>query len=430
MMSTTAEVKLWGSTIGTVALADGDDFARFEFDTSFRTSGIEIAPLTMPLSSRVYSFPQLSRTSFHGLPGLLADSLPDRFGNAVIDSWLSAQGRLPGSMNPVERLCYTGTRGMGALEFVPSLGPTNTSPDTLEVEALVDLASQILSKRAALHVEQGGHAMEQIITVGTSAGGARAKAVIAWNEDTGELRSGQIDQGDGFNHWLMKFDDVAGNRDKEDEDGPQYTVIEYAYHLMAKAAGIDMAECRLFDEGTRRHFMTRRFDRTRTGAKVHMQSLGALAHLDFNVPAAHGYEQTVEVCRRLGLGQVEAEQIFRRMVFNVLAYNHDDYVKNTSFLMDKRGSWSLAPAYDITFAYNPHGAWTAGHQMTINGKRSGIDRADCMTAAAHMSIKAPRARAIIGDVIDAVRGWSGFADEAGLSEDIMRDIADQIMRGW
>lgn len=426
-MTTVAEVRLWGTAIGAVSWEDGSRAARFEYDPRFVASGIELAPLVMPLSGQVYSFPQLAIESFHGLPGLLADSLPDKFGNAVLDSWLEAQGRSRGSLNPVERLCYTGVRGMGALEYVPAIGPEASPGDELEVKALVDLASRILTQREMLEVSAADHAMEQIIRVGTSAGGARAKAVVSWNEQTGEMRSGQTFVGGGFGHWLIKFDGVSGNRDKEAFDGPRYTVIEYAYYLMARAAGISMEECRLFEEGGRRHFMTRRFDRTADGGKIHMQTLGALAHFDFNVPGAHSYEQAVEVARRVGLGQEEAEEIFRRMVFYVTARNQDDHVKNVSFLMGRDGAWRLAPAYDVTYAFNPDGIWTGSHQMTINGKRDGIGRDDCLTAAGAMSIKASRAREILGEVTDAVSRWAVFADEAGLPEAQARSIQGQFV---
>lgn len=426
-MTTVAEVRLWGTTIGAVSWEDGSRAARFEYDPRFVASGIELAPLVMPLSGQVYSFPQLAIESFHGLPGLLADSLPDKFGNAVIDSWLEAQGRSRGSLNPVERLCYTGVRGMGALEYVPAIGPEASPGDELEVKALVDLASRILTQREMLEVSAADHAMEQIIRVGTSAGGARAKAVVSWNEQTGEMRSGQTSVGGGFGHWLIKFDGVSGNRDKEALDGPRYTVIEYAYYLMARAAGISMEECRLFEEGDRRHFMTRRFDRTADGDKIHMQTLGALAHFDFNVPGAHSYEQAVGVARRVGLGQEEAEEILRRMVFNVTARNQDDHVKNVSFLMGRDGAWRLAPAYDVTYAFNPDGIWTGSHQMTINGKRDGIGRDDCLAAAEAMSIKTSRAREILGEVTDAVSRWAVFADEAGLPEAQARSIQGQFV---
>jgi serine/threonine-protein kinase HipA len=378
----------------------------------------------MPLSGQVYRFPALPRGTFHGLPGLLADSLPDKFGNALIDAWLATRGRTPESFNAVERLCYTGTRGMGALEFVPSLGPKSGKAAKIEVGALVRLAAEVLTHRGDLqghfHSEGKEKALRDILRVGTSAGGARAKAVIAWNRETNEVRSGQIEAGDGFEYWLLKFDGVAGNRDKELEDPRGYGAIEYAYHLMAKAAGIAMSECRLMEENGRHHFMTRRFDRLAGGGKLHMQSLGGLAHFDFNQPGAHSYEQALLMIRQLKLPMAAVEEQFRRMVFNVVARNQDDHVKNIAFLMNKQGEWSLAPAFDMTYSYNPSGSWTGTHQMTLNGKRDGFGRGDFEACAKSALMKRGRAAAIMGEVLEAVKQWPEFAARAKLS-DVLRE---------
>lgn len=425
-MNTVAEVMLWGTRVGTVSLADGDTVASFEYDGRFQSSGVQLAPLTMPLGGQVYRFPALAGETFHGLPGLLADSLPDKFGNAVIDAWLDMQGRPRGSMNAVERLCYTGARGMGALEYVPALGPDATSSEELNLGRLTELAQDILSRRANLHVAQDDGAMAQIIRVGTSAGGARAKALIAWNEQTGDIRSGQVAAGDGYEYWLLKFDGLVNNADKERPDEMGYTRIEYAYHLMARVAGIEMTECRLYSEGDRRHFLTRRFDRTADGGKLHMQTLSAVAHFDFNVAGAHSYEQAADVMRRVGLTQGEVEQFYRRMVFNVMARNQDDHVKNTSFLMNRQGMWSLAPAYDVTYAYNPGGAWTGSHQMTVNGKRESITLDDLMACARRMSVRKRAAEAAIDVVRAAVAGWEEYAEEAGVSEERARAIEQEL----
>ena len=327
-MTTVAEVRLWGRTIGAVSLADGDEVAAFEYDPAFVRSSIEIAPLTLPLSNRVHTFPELPRKTFYGLPGLLADSLPDRFGNALINAWLATQGRSPDSFNAVERLCYTGERGMGALEFRPSIGPKVRKASRIEIDQLVELASEVLSHRNDFQVsfadESRARALTDILRVGTSAGGARAKAVIAWNPTTNEVRSGQVPAGEGFEHWLLKFDGIKGNKDKELEDPQGYGVIEYACYAMAKDCGIEMSKCRLFEENGRRHFMTRRFDRLPGGQKLHMQSLGALAHYDFNMAGAYAYEQALLVIRQLGLAMSAIEEQFRRMVFNIVARNQDD----------------------------------------------------------------------------------------------------------
>jgi serine/threonine-protein kinase HipA len=417
-MSTYAEVKLWGRTIGAVALEDDSHVAAFEYDPAFARSGIEIAPLTMPLGRRVYRFPELPLRTFYGLPGLLADSLPDKFGHALINAWLAGQGRTPESFNAVERLCYVGERGTGALTYAPVLGPAVGPSTRLQVDQLVALASEILTQRNRLAVSFADadkeSALLEILRVGTSAGGARAKAIIAWNPDTGEVRSGQVEVGEGFEHWLLKFDGVRGNQDKELEDPQGYGVIEYAYSKMAKDAGIAMNACRLFEENGRRHFMTRRFDRLADGSKLHMQSLGAIAHFDFNMAGAYAYEQALLVIRRLGMSMDAVEQQFRRMVFNIIARNQDDHVKNITFLMDKTGQWSLSPAYDVTYCYNPLGAWTASHQMTLNGKRNNFVLDDFRACARSAAMKRGRAKAIIEDVRKAVARWREYADAAGV----------------
>ena len=418
-------IRLWGRTVGAASWDDDRRLAHFEYDPDFIPGGRQVAPLTMPLANEIYSFPALPRQTFHGLPGLLANSLPDRFGHALIDAWLARQGRDPSDFNAVERLCYIGARGMGALEFVPATGPKH-QPAPVDVAALVELAGEILTRRAALggslapaHREQ---ALQAILRVGTSAGGARAKAVITWNPETDEVRSGQIKAGDGFSHWLLKFDGVAGNKDKELEDPRGYGLIEYAYHRMARAAGIRMTECRILRENSRNHFMTRRFDRTETGRKIHMQSLGALAHYDFNQAGAYSYEQALRVIDRLGLGKDAAEEQFRRMAFNIVARNQDDHVKNIAFLMDRAGRWWLSPAFDVTYSYNPAGRWTGAHQMTLNGKRDGFEIDDFVACGRNASLKRGRATAILRDVQGAVSRWREFAEEAGVPDDTTRRI--------
>lgn len=425
-MSSLAEVRLWGRTIGAVTLDDGARTTRFEYAPEFVGSHIEVSPIVMPLSERIYSFPALQPETFHGLPGLLADSLPDRFGNALIDAWLATQGRPAGSMNAVEKLCYVGARGMGALEFVPATGPQPSRAHHIQVDQLVDLASTILTHRNSLQTifKPGSEteAMSDILRVGTSAGGARAKAVIAWNPKTNEIRSGQMGAGSGFEHWLLKFDGVSGNKDKELEDPKGYGVIEYAYYLMAKDCGIEISDCRLFEEGVRRHFMTRRFDRLDGGEKLHMQSLCALAHYDFNMPGAYSYEQALQTIRQLGLPMESIEEMFRRMVFNIVARNQDDHVKNIAFLMDKKGVWRLAPAFDMTYSFNPSGAWTATHQMTMNGKRDGFTMDDFNACGKTASMKGGRAEAIVSEVQEVVSRWDEYADLAGLSETLSKPI--------
>jgi serine/threonine-protein kinase HipA len=407
-------------------MEDGRDYATFQFTPEFVTSGIQISPVTMPLSRQSYEFPDLPRRTFRGLPGMLADSLPDRFGNALIDAWLATQGRSPGSFSAIERLCYTGSRGMGALEYVPALGPKPRRSTRINVDALVKLASEVLTH----HRHLGGHfagtssgkALADILKVGTSAGGARAKAVIAWNRRTNEVKSGQLPAGPGFTYWLLKFDGVAGNKDKELEDPQGYGAIEYAYSLMAKAAGITMTECRLLEEHGRRHFMTRRFDRLDAGSKLHVQSLGALGHFDYNQAGAYAYEQAFLTIRQLGLPMAATEEQFRRMLFNAVARNQDDHVKNIAFLMNKDGEWSLAPAFDVTYSYNPSGNWTATHQMTINGKRDFFLKADIRAAGKSAGLKQGRSDALLEEVDAAVERWPEFAARARLPADITEKI--------
>jgi serine/threonine-protein kinase HipA len=426
-VTTVAEVRLWGRTIGAVSVEGPGAVAAFEFTPEFARSGIEVAPLAMPLSTQVYRFPELGAAAFHGLPGLLSDSLPDKFGNAVLDAWLASQGRLPGAIDAVERLCYTGARGMGALEFRPARGPQVDQSAAVQVEALVELASEVLRGREGLQTSFADpdkeRALREILRVGASAGGARAKAVIAWNPATNELRSGQVKAPAGFEYWLLKFDGVTNNRDRELADPRGYGAIEYAYSLMARAAGIRMNDCRLFEEHGRRHFMTRRFDRLDGGEKLHMQSLGALAHLDFDLAGAHSYEQALLVLRRLGLRTADVEEQFRRMCFNVVARNQDDHVKNIAFLMNKRGEWSLAPAFDLNYSFNPAGAWTSKHQMTLNGKRDDFTLDDLRAVAAVASLQRGRERALLAEVQAAVARWRDFAELAAVPSERAEAIA-------
>jgi len=422
---------LWGRTIGAVSLEDGAAAATFEYDPAFISSGIEVAPLMMPLSGRLYSFPSLRPETFHGLPGLLADSLPDRFGNALIDAWLARSGRMPESFNAVERLCYTGSRGMGALEYAPATRLAAPGASRIEVDQLVKLASEVLTHRnnlrGRLNEEGKETALRGLLRVGTSAGGARAKAVIAWNPKTNEVRSGQVKAGNGFEYWLMKFDGVSGNKDKELEDPKGYGAIEYAYYRMAVDAGITMSPCRLFEENGRRHFMTKRFDRLDGGGKLHMQSLCGMAHYDFNQAGAYGYEQALQVIRRLELPMAAVEELFRRMVFNIVARNQDDHVKNIAFLMDRSGNWSLSPAFDMTYSYQPGGKWTSSHQMTMNGKRSEFTLEDFKACANSASMKRGRAETIIGEVRDVVARWRDYADESRVNPD-QRDKIQAALR--
>lgn len=419
-----AEVYLWGTRIGYVVQENYHSIARFNYDEKFLKSHIEIAPIMMPLAHRVYSFPNLSMDSFKGLPGLLADSLPDKFGTKLIERYLSDSGRDISTFSSIEKLCYVGQRGMGALEYVPANKDIDMSGTSVDIDALTKLASDILTERKKLRIDKSESAMSQLINVGTSAGGARAKVVIAWNEETNDIISGQIEAGKGYQYWLLKFDGIENNKDKGDKaDGPEYTKIEYAYYLMAKDAGIDMNECRLYKENGKHHFMTKRFDREETtGNKIHMQSLGAMAHYDYNEPGTHSYEQAAQIMYKIGLDQREIEKLYRRMVFNVIARNQDDHVKNISFLMDRKGKWSLSPAYDVTYAYDKSNMWLAKHQMSINGKTENHNLDDILMSGKQMNISKAKALNIIEGVENAVVKWDKFAEQAEIKEEIYNEI--------
>ena len=425
-MNNDARVVLWGSVIGAVTWLEDREVGVFQYAPDFLPSGIQLSPLMMPLGEFPYEFPALARNTFKGLPGLIADSLPDKYGNAIIDAWLASQGRTAASFHPVERLCYVGSRGMGALEFQPAtLGPP-TSKRVVKVASLVDLANQILDERARLggvfSGEDDRETINDILRVGTSSGGARAKAILAWNPETNEFRSGQIDAGEGFEYWLMKFDGITSSRDIEVSTPKGYGKIEYAYHLMAVKAGIEMSTCRLYHEGERSHFMTKRFDRSENGGKRHMQSLGAIAHYDYRQPANYSYEQAIQVIRRLELPRKDMDQQILRAFFNVIGRNCDDHVKNIAFLMNRKGEWRLSPAFDITYAWNPSGEWTSRHQMSVNGKRDGFELEDLLALAKAADIKRARAKQMVDRVIEAVRHWPDFAGEAGVSDARIKKI--------
>ena len=428
-MNNVAEVYLWGTRIGILSLKESRSYASFEYDRDFvknvAGAGIELSPIMMPVSERVYEFPELAN-SFHGVPGMIADSLPDKFGNAVISRWLAGQGMTDADFNVIDRLCYTGKRGMGALEYVPATGSDADQDEVLNVSEMVRFASDILSGRETMRLEaSSGLTYAGLLKLGTSAGGARAKTLIAWNEKTGEVRSEQIDAGDGFEYWLMKFDGVSKNGDHDLIDAPEYTLIEYAYYKMALACGIVMEECRLFSENGRNHFMTKRFDR-KNGQKLHTQTLGALTHTDYNVPGLMGYEEASVYMRRLGLGADEIIQYFTRMVFNVLAVNQDDHVKNTSFLMDRAGRWSLSSAYDITFSYDENNQWLRAHQMTVNGKSVGIEPSDLREAGKNMGLTKRQIDSCIEKVRFSLSHWEEYASDAGIKENTYEAIGKKL----
>ncbi len=432
-MNNDAKVILWGNVVGAVTWLNDREVGVFQYHPDFLDSGIELSPLLMPLRDFPYEFPALPRNTFKGLPGLLADCLPDKYGNAIIDEWLASQDRTASSFHPVERLCYIGSRGMGALEFEPATMGAPGRTHQLEVARMVELANRILDQRKRLGGVFAGEndkaVLEDILRVGTSAGGARAKAILAWNRTTGEFRSGQVAIDDGFEHWLMKFDGVSNNRDKELADPKGYGKIEYAYSLMAGEAGIKMSECRLHNEGDRSHFMTKRFDRTAKGGKRHMQSLGAIAHYDYNQPASYSYEQAIQVMKRLKLPREDLEQQVLRAFFNVIARNQDDHVKNIAFLMNRRGEWALSPAFDVTYAYDPNGQWTGQHQMSVNGKRDAFSQDDLISLAKQAGIKKNAALGMLDRVLSAVGKWEDFAEQAKVPEKRIAQIRQVLRSG-
>lgn len=416
-----AHVKIWDEMVGYLLWREDTQTATFEYTPEFRKLGLDLSPIEMPLSQpRVFSFSNISKETFLGLPGLFADSLPDAYGKALLDRWLATNGR--NFANPIERLCYQGKRSMGALEFEPAQNDYLESSSNIEIDSLVETAREVLNQKEAFstNISDTKEALLNIIKVGTSAGGQRAKAIIAYNDETKEVRSGQIEAPDGFEHWLLKLDGVTNT---ELGDPQHYGKIEYVYHLMAKEAGIEMTECRLFEENGRAHFMTKRFDRHRNN-KIHMQTLCGIAHYDYKMLRAYSYEQAFQIMRRLRLSYDQAEEMYRRMVFNVVARNQDDHTKNISFLMNRSGKWKLSPAYDVSWAYNPLGDWTSKHQMSINNKWDNITRDDLTTVARNMNIK--HSNEIIEQVIHAVSLWRNFAQQLDIPESTITQIENTL----
>lgn len=427
----TAWVKLWDETVGAVTWLDDRSISLFEFEPKFIEKNLDISPIHMNLSMArknkfIFSFPNLNPATFVGLPGLLADCLPDKFGNSIIDAWLARNGRSGADFNPVERLCYLGKRGMGALEFHPETIGKYDQSVPVEIAELVNLTQNIMLHRNSLDSQWGNsdtensEAIMDILRVGTSAGGARPKAIIAMN-NTGNIVSGQTLAPPGYDYWIIKFDGVT---DLELGRPQNYGRIEYAYYLMAQAAGIHMMECRLLEEHGRAHFMTKRFDRV-NGKKIHLQSLCGIAHFDFNMAGAYSYEQALSIMLSLKLTKAELAEQFRRMIFNVMARNMDDHTKNISFLMQDDGRWQLSPAYDVTYAHNPTGHWTNQHQMSINAKRSHFTKEDFISVAKDFKISKPLI--ILNEVEEAIRNWPSFAEAAGLSAEITNRIHKAII---
>lgn len=417
------EVRVWGRRVGAVALDDRLGYYAFAYEPEWRRTGIELAPLTLPLDDRrvAFIFPNLPDATFHRLPGMLADALPDDFGNALIDAWMAERGFAKSEVTPLDRLAYMGKRGVGALEFKPERGSHSEGAAPLEMKSLVENARKLVEGNLSIDAHARA-AIANIIQVGTSAGGARAKAVIAWNPKTNTIRSGQFDAAEGFEHWILKFDGVG--KYAELGTGADYGRIEYAYYLMARAAGIEMSECRLLEENKRAHFMTRRFDREVVNGKTvkhYVQTLCAMDHLDFKQRGTHAYAQLFMAVSRLGLGDGALEQIFRRMAFNVMARNCDDHTKNFAFRLKQGGNWELAPAYDVTHAYNPKGEWTYQHLMSVNGKFKEITREDLLVEAERFGVSRPGD--LLKDVRTALESWARFSEEAGLNNSASDRVA-------
>jgi serine/threonine-protein kinase HipA len=427
-MITTAYINLWEERVGAVAWDANTQMASFEYDQKFITNNWEVAPLKMPISQakQIFSFPDLVRNAtFKGLPGLLADVMPDKYGNQLINAWLAQNGRPENSLNPVELLCFIGTRGMGALEFEPVNFKSNQTAFSIEMDNLVKITQEVINNRKDFETnlnQEEQKALLDILKIGTSAGGARPKAIIAFNEKTGVIKSGQAKAPKGFNHWLIKLDGVS---ESQFGSSTGYGRVEMAYYLMAKACGIEMTECRLLEENGRAHFMTKRFDREEGDIKHHIQTFCAMQHFDFNNVNSYSYEQLFQTMRLLKLPYLQAEQMFRRMVFNVMARNCDDHTKNFAFRLRKNQDWELTPAYDICHAFRPGSEWVSEQALSINGKRSNISKEDIVTIAKSMNIK--KGTEIIQRTSEIIKKWTDFAEETKVEPKLKEAIKSTLI---
>ncbi len=429
-MITTAFVNIWNERVGAVYWDNEAGSASFEYDPLFLKSGLDVSPVKMPLDTakgRIFTFKELRNSStFKALPGLLADILPDKYGNALINAWLTRHGRPTDSLNPVEMLCFIGTRGMGAIEIEPAYPKSDKRSSAIEISSLVDAAEKILSGRREFITkvtDNNEKALIDILKIGSSAGGARAKAVIAFNQKTGEVRSGQTNAPRGFSHWLLKFDGVT---DKQFGVSGGYGRVEMAYHYMAKDCGIDMTECRLLEENGRAHFMTKRFDRLENNEKLHVQTFCGMQHYDYNETTMFSYEQLFETMRILGLSYPQAEQLYRRMVFNVMSRNCDDHTKNFAFIMDRSGKWELSPAYDLCHAYRPGSEWVSQHSLSVNGKRKDITKKDLVEVASQMNVK--KAENIISQISSVIENWNEYAERTKVEKSLKGSIGKTLIQ--
>ncbi|BFM48644.1 type II toxin-antitoxin system HipA family toxin [Marinomonas sp. THO17] len=416
--------------VGAVSFDTDKGIGAFEYEPSFIKKGIELSPIKMPLSTRIYRFPELDFNTFKGLPGLIADSLPDDFGNAVLNAWVAGQGRSPNDITPLQRLQYTGKRGMGALEFAPAtkLRSLNASQQ-VEIQSLVSIAQDILDSRHHFAValkpneQEDREAMMSLLSVGMSAGGARPKAVLAFNKDFSQVRSGQTSVPKDFTHYLMKFDGVSEHNQNQETFGDPlgYGAMEFVYYLMAKKCGIEIMPSRLLNEGNRRHFITQRFDRIKN-QKVHVQTLNGLAHIDYKKPGSCSYAEVFAVARQMQLSALDAEQLIKRMTFNIIARNHDDHAKNFAFILHN-DTWSLAPAYDLAYSYKPGSKWVNSHWMSLNGKRDDFTRDDFYSLEKLSPMFSRRKLDdIIDKTIEQVSHWPKLAKEW----DVPNTLIDEI----
>lgn len=428
-----AEIKIWGELVGAVRWDVQKQLASFQYDENFLTREFDLSPIKMPIKNgnRIYNFPELRKekdeqiATFKGLPGLLADTLPDKYGNQLMNVWLVQNGRSINSMNPVEQLCFIGTRGMGALEFEPAQFKSNKKTFAIEIKSLIEAAQKMLSNRKDIKEnlqKNEQKAMSEILKIGTSAGGARPKAVIAYNKKTGEVRSGQTIAPKGFEHWLLKLDGVS-NVQFGISHG--FGRVEYAYYLMARDCKIDMMDSELLEENNRAHFMTKRFDREGNNTKHHIQTFCGISHFDYNNLYSYSYEQLFQTMRTLRLTYPEAEQMFRRMVFNVMAVNCDDHTKNFSFRLKQKGKWELSPAYDVCYAYDPDNIWVNQHSLSINGKNKDINKSDLKTIALINNIK--KWEKIIEEIKDIVFNWEEYADKVRVSSKLKNMIKENLI---
>jgi serine/threonine-protein kinase HipA len=434
MVMEVIKVTYQNADVGAVSFNRNTGVGAFEYDPNFIKTGIELSPIKMPLSKRIFSFPELNFNTFKGLPGLIADSLPDDFGNAVLNAWVATQGKSPNDITPLQRLQYTGKRGMGALEYAPAtkLRSLNASQQ-IEIESLVSIAQDILSSRSRFEValNQDGQddreAMMSLLSVGMSAGGARPKAVLAFNEDFTQVRSGQTSVPEGYHHYLMKFDGVSEHNQNQETFGDPlgYGAMEFVYYLMAQACGIEMMPCRLLEEGDRRHFITQRFDRI-GNQKVHVQTLNGLAHVDYKKPGSFSYAEIFDVARQLKLSASDAQQLFKRMVFNIVARNHDDHAKNFAFILSD-GKWLLSPAYDLAYSYKPGSKWVNSHWMSLNGKRDNFTRSDFYSLEKLSPLfSKSNIDKVIDETIETVSNWPVLAREWNVPQSLIAEISENL----